>query len=119
LLKGNFTQLEVNADGKIHSGIIVCVSNGKYYGTKLPIANAKIDENKFDVIIIKKISIRSVLKYILTKKDNKNIAKLMNIDHATIDSKIDNYPAQIDGDYCYNLPIIIESTNIYLNIYYF
>jgi diacylglycerol kinase family enzyme len=118
LLKKGPCQLEANVDGQIYSGMIVCVNNGKYYGIKLPITDAKIDKNNFNVIIIKKMSIVSIVKYIFTKNSNKHITRLTNKSCITIASKIDNYPLQVDGDYHYNLPTRIESTNTYLNTYY-
>ncbi|MDR2778059.1 MAG: hypothetical protein LBB13_00945 [Rickettsiales bacterium] len=94
------------------------MANGKYYGIKLPIASAKIDKNCFDVIIVKKISIMSMIMYFFTKNDNRNIIKLTNKNQVIIESINDNYPLQVDGDYCCNLPVKIESNDSYINVYH-
>jgi diacylglycerol kinase family enzyme len=118
LLKKDFHHLEAQINGQLYSGVIICVSNGKYYGIELPIASAKIDESNFDVIVIKKITVISLIKYIFTKNSNNNIIRLTNINHIAMAGVVDNYPMQIDGDYCHNLPVNIESTDVYVNVYY-
>lgn len=118
LINRNIRELETTVDGVVHKNILTCVSNGKYYGVEIPITGSKIEENNFDVVIIKKISIWSALKYMFTKRGNDNIIKLTGKNYVAINAIAEDYPIQIDGDYHCNLPVRVESSDKYINVYY-
>ncbi len=117
LIKRNFHEIETNIDGKIYKNFLTCASVGKYYGGKIAITNADISENNFKVVIVKKFSILSILKYLFFKK-SKNI-EVITTNNLKIESKYDKYPLQIDGDYYCNLPVEIKIVDKYLNMFYY
>lgn len=115
--KEEFTKLQTQIGSRKYENILTCVSNGKYYGGKIHVTDSKLEDNNFDVIIIKKFNIKSMIDYMITKKTNKNIIKL-KAKNITITSDNQNHPYQIDGD-CYgNLPIRVEATDKFINIIY-
>lgn len=116
LIKRNFKEIKTNIDGKIYKNFLTCASIGKYYGGKIAITNGDISENNFKVIILKKFSILSILKYLFVKK-SKNI-EVITTNDLKIESKYDKYPLQIDGDYYCNLPVEIKIVDKYLNMFY-
>jgi diacylglycerol kinase family enzyme len=60
----------------------------------------------------------SALKYLFTKKSNRNIIKLTEKNNVAITTGVEHYPLQIDGDYYCDLPIRVESSDKYVNMYY-
>jgi YegS/Rv2252/BmrU family lipid kinase len=96
--------------------VLTCVSNGKYYGLRFPITNSDIDKNIFEVFIVKSRNIFSIIKYVFLKKSN-NIVTLKG-NNVEISSKNIDYPVQIDGDCHCSLPVIVENSNVYLNLFY-
>lgn len=117
LFKMDFKKITTTIDNEKYENILTCVSNGKYYGVKIPITNSIMTDNIFDVIIIKKFNIFSIIKYLITKKSNKNII-YMKANNVDIISNTNDYPVQLDGDYFFNLPINITTTDKYLNFAY-
>ncbi len=116
-IKRNFKEIETNINGKIYKNFLTCASIGKYYGGKIAITNGDISESNFKVIILKKFSILSILKYLFVKK-SKNI-EVITTNDLKIESKYDKYPLQIDGDYYCNLPVEIKIVDKYLNMFYY
>lgn len=116
LFKKNFSKIKTIIDGKEYENVLTCASNGRYYGAKITMAKANISKNIFQVIIFKKFSILSIIKYVLTKK-SKNVL-IFDTNYLQIESNKNDYPLQIDGDYYCNLPITIKITDKYLNVFY-
>lgn len=112
-----FDEIQTTIDGNKYNGILACVNNGKYYGSRIPVVDSKLEDDSFNIIIIKKFSILSMIKYMTTKKSNSNVVKL-KAKNILISTNKENYPIQIDGDYYCNLPIKVEATNIYINVFY-
>lgn len=112
-----FDEIQTIIDGNRYNGILACVNNGKYYGSRIRVVDSKLEDNSFNIIIIKKFSILSMIKYMTTKKSNSNVVKL-KAKNILISTNKENYPIQIDGDYYCNLPIKVEATNIYINVFY-
>ena len=112
--KRNFKRIITNVNGEIIENILTCASNGKYYGIKIPVTHSKLSKNLFDVVVIKKFSLLSALQYMITKKTNKDIVYLQS-NKVVISSDVQDYPVQIDGDYCCDLPIVVEATDRFLN----
>lgn len=112
-----FDEIQVIIGKRKYNGILVCVSNGKYYGTRIPVADSDIEDSSFNIIIIKKFNIPSMIRYMITKRSNSNVIKL-KAKNVIISTNKENYPIQIDGDYYCNLPIKVETTDKYLNLFY-
>ncbi|MBR2141598.1 MAG: hypothetical protein IJ853_04570 [Rickettsiales bacterium] len=115
VFKKDFRKVSATVDGVRYDGIVACVSNGKYYGIKLHITASDMSTNDFDLLVIKKISLISMIKYLFTKKSNRDIIYIKNVNRVIMDSEIKEYPLQIDGDYLCDLPSTVESTNKFLN----
>jgi diacylglycerol kinase family enzyme len=113
----NFYQLHTTIDQERYRNILTCVSNGRYYGVKLPITGANISCNTFDVILLKRINLFATFKYLLTKKNNEDIVHLVGKNSILLEAFSDNQPVQVDGDYFCDLPVKIEATNQYLYMY--
>lgn len=116
LIRKNFKEIVTTVNNNSYTNILTCVSNGKYYGAKIAITNSNISENNFDVIIIKRFSILSMLKYLIIKK-SKNILNIKS-NNVEINSYKSDYPLQIDGDYYCNLPVEIKTSDKFLNLFY-
>ena len=113
--KRRFIDLKTKVNNKKYKNILTCVSNGKYYGGKIHLTDSELDDNNFDTIIIKKFDPISMINYMITRNNNKNIIKLKT-KNVEINSEHTNYPVQIDGDYYNNLPIKIETTDKFINV---
>ena len=113
--KRRFIDLKTKVNNKKYKNILTCVSNGKYYGGKIHLTDSELDDNNFDIIIIKKFDPISMINYMITRNNNKNIIKLKT-KNVEINSEHTNYPVQIDGDYYNNLPIKIETTDKFINV---
>lgn len=109
-LKRKFKKLKTTVDGINYENILTCVSNGKYYGTNVKVTDCDIFSNSIDVLIVKKFNIYSMIKYFFTKKSNKNVVYLRNVDLIEMNSSENSYPFQIDGDYFCDLPVKITKT---------
>lgn len=116
LLKRSYRGVRISLKGNSYEGVAVCVSNGKYYGGKIPITAARMEEANFQVIIVRKFKILSIIRYMISRKSNENIIKL-ETKKARIEADQKNYPLQIDGDYCCNLPVEIETSDKYVNVF--
>ncbi len=117
IIRRYFPPLKTQIGNRKYKSILTCVSNGKYYGGRIHVSDSKLDDNSFNVILIKKFSVISILEYIITRKTNKNIIR-MKAKNVKIMSDNPNYPLQMDGD-CYgNLPVKIENTNKFINVIY-
>lgn len=116
LFKRNFSKVKTIIDGKVYENFLTCAINGRYYGAKIAFTNNDISKNIFQVVMFKKFSILSILKYVLTKK-SKNVL-IFDTNYLQIESDEINYPLQIDGDYYCDLPITIKITDKYLNVFY-
>ncbi|MDR3079007.1 MAG: hypothetical protein LBU15_03135 [Rickettsiales bacterium] len=114
---GNFGELETVVEGEMYRGVMVCVSNGRYYGVKIPTTSSSLEDSCFDLLILRRISIPSLIHYMFTKKNNRNITKLTGKNCVTIATTAKNYPLQVDGDHCCTLPVRVESTGVYINVY--
>ena len=112
-----FIPLKTKINNRKYENILTCVSNGKYYGGKIHVTDSKLDDDSFNVVIIKKFNIASMLEYIITRRTNNNIIKL-KAKSVEITSDDLNYPLQIDGDCHGNLPVKIEATNKFINTIY-
>jgi diacylglycerol kinase (ATP) len=118
LVGRDLVHLETEVDGLVYKNVLTCVSNGRYYGVKIPTTESRLEDNSFDVVIIKKISILSVILHLFRKKSDRNIIKLTGKNNVSITTIAKDYPLQIDGDYYCNLPARVESSGIYINMYY-
>ncbi|MDR1425978.1 MAG: hypothetical protein LBI70_03235 [Rickettsiales bacterium] len=118
LFRGNFQELRTEVDGIVYRNILTCVSNGKYYGAKIQTTESCLENNSFDVVIIKKISFLSAMFYFFTRKNNKNIIRLAEKNNVTIAADAERCPLQIDGDCYCDLPVRVESSDKYINIHY-
>lgn len=121
LFGGPFLELKTEVDGVTYRNILTCVSNGRYYGVKIPVTGSHVEENNFDVIIIekmKKINLLPTLCCLFRNKDNKSIIRLTGKNNVTITADVEHCPLQIDGDYHCDLPVRVESSDMYINMYY-
>lgn len=109
-------KITTKVNGKKYENILTCASNGKYYGIKLKTTNSEIVNNVFDVIIIKKLNIFHMIKYLFNKRSNKSVEYIQNVEKLSINGDI---PYQVDGDCVDTLPLDIKSTDKFLNFYYY
>ena len=109
----------VKIKDKKYPSRLVCVSNNKYYGGKFKVAQKDLKDNFFEVLIIKKINLFSITSYLfrvlLKQEASKKNTINLKTDSLTIESELENYPAQVDGDYFCNLPIEIKVSEKKLN----
>lgn len=117
IIKRYFPPLKTQIGNRKYKNVLTCVSNGKYYGGRIHVSDSKFGDNSFNIVLIKKFNVISILKYIVIRKTNKNIIK-MKARSVKITSDIPNYPVQIDGDYYCNLPVKIENTDKFINVIY-
>lgn len=111
-LKNYNENVQAIINNKKYSGKIIGILNQKYYGGNHKISDKNIENNIFEVLIIKKFNIFSLVRYYFFKK-SKNITSIWT-DKIQLSSQNKNF-IEIDGDIFCNLPATITNSNHYIN----
>jgi diacylglycerol kinase family enzyme len=112
--RANKIKLTTRARGKKYENVLTCVCNGKYYAGKFKVAKNNLSKNSFDVIMIKKFKLLSLLKYYIAGK-SKNISLITVSNPISIDGNGEKYPVEADGDYFCHTPVTIELADRRIN----
>lgn len=111
---------KVDSEEHTENGILLAVGLGPYYGGGMMICpNAKVDDGKFDVVFLKKVSRRTLLRVFPKVYDGKHLTHPAVTEYETesinISNTIDTY-WQVDGEVIGFTPVSITTAKESLNI---
>ena len=111
---------KANGEEITENGILLAVGLGPYYGGGMKICpNAKVDDGVFDIIFLKKVSRRTLLRVFPKVYDGKHIIHPAVVEYEAptieISNSIDTY-WQVDGEIIGFTPVKITTVKAGLNV---